>query len=202
MDKIDRILQEYAAEHLRVFERTRAQTLGGVRRWIALATNSINQRKKIMFFGNGGSAADAQHLATELSVRFLADRAPIAALALTTDSSALTACGNDFGFEHVFARQLEALAQKGDMAVGISTSGNSKNVLLALATARKLGVATVGLTGESGGHMAEHCDLLIKVPSTITAHIQEMHIMLGQAFCLGLEIELGLSATQDTPWAA
>ena len=127
-------------------------------------------------------------------MRYKKDRAPIAALALTTDTSALTAIGNDFGFEHLFARQVAALGKKGDVAIAISTSGNSKNVINAIAEAKKLGITVAGFTGKTGGDMAGLCDILFNVPSTTTARIQEMHITLGQMFCGALELNLGLVA--------
>jgi D-sedoheptulose 7-phosphate isomerase len=147
---------------------------------------------KIMFFGNGGSAADAQHLATELTIRFIQNRAPIAAIALTTDSSTLTAAGNDLGFDHIFSRQIEALGQRGDIALAISTSGNSPNITEALAAARKKGLKTIGFSGRDGGKMKDLCDVCIIVPSDVTARIQEMHILLGHMLCGGLEQKLGL----------
>jgi len=149
---------------------------------------------KIVFIGNGGSAADAQHLATELTVRYKADRAPIAALALTTDSSALTAGGNDLGFDSVFARQVEALGRPGDLAIGISTSGRSPNVLRALEAAKAGGLIAAALSGRDGGDLVGLADPLLIVPSATTARIQEMHIALGQMLCGALEIELGLVA--------
>jgi D-sedoheptulose 7-phosphate isomerase len=145
-----------------------------------------------MFFGNGGSAADAQHLATELTVRYKSDRAPIAAIALTTDGSALTAIGNDLGFEALFARQIRALGRAGDVALGISTSGKSRNVILALEAAREMGLAATGFSGGDGGDMNGLAEPLLRVPSTTTARIQEMHILLGQMLCGALEHELGL----------
>jgi len=147
---------------------------------------------KLIFFGNGGSAGDAQHLATELTIRYRNDRNPIAALALTTDSSALTAAGNDMGFEQVFARQLRALGRSGDVAVGISTSGHSPNVLTALRAARELGLVATALGGGDGGALPQVADPVLIVPSDVTARIQEMHITLGQMLCGALEIELGL----------
>jgi D-sedoheptulose 7-phosphate isomerase len=138
---------------------------------------------KLLFFGNGGSAADAQHLAAEFVNRFLRDRGALAAVALTTDSSALTSIGNDLGFDQVFARQVEALARPGDMVVAISTSGNSPNVLRGVEVARRLGCATVGLTGGSGGLLATAVDEAFVVPSTDTPRIQETHITLGHALC-------------------
>jgi D-sedoheptulose 7-phosphate isomerase len=136
---------------------------------------------KVMFCGNGGSAADAQHLAAELMGRFLSDRAPMAALALTVDSSALTAIGNDYGFEQIFARQVRGLGQAGDVLVGISTSGSSANVVAAFNAARDLGISTIALTG--GGGMAALTDLSIKAPSRSTPRIQEMHVAIGHAIC-------------------
>lgn len=156
------------------------------------AVTTVQSGGKILFFGNGGSAADAQHLATELTVRYKKDRAPIAAIALTTDTSALSAIGNDFGFDFLFSRQVEALGRKGDLAVGISTSGNSPNVLKALESCRATGITTVGFTGETGGKMAALCDILVNVPSKTTARIQEMHILIGHMLCGGLEMKLGL----------
>ncbi|TVR99591.1 MAG: SIS domain-containing protein [Rhodospirillales bacterium] len=138
---------------------------------------------KVMFCGNGGSAADAQHLAAELEGRFLIDRAPLPAMALTVNTSSLTAIANDFGYDEVFARQVRGIAKPGDVLVAISTSGNSANVVAALVAARERGVATVGLTGASGGRMEPLCDLCLKVPTTATPRIQEMHILVGHIVC-------------------
>jgi D-sedoheptulose 7-phosphate isomerase len=151
---------------------------------------------KILFLGNGGSASDAQHLATELVVRCKKNRPPIASIALTTDTSLLTAAANDLGYETVFARQVEALAKPEDVVVGISTSRNSENVVLALAEARNIVATVVAFTKRSGGRLADLADILITVPSDSTARIQEMHILLGHALCEALEIELGLAETQ------
>jgi D-sedoheptulose 7-phosphate isomerase len=148
---------------------------------------------KLLLFGNGGSAADAQHLATELAVRYAGDRAPIPALALTTDSSTLTAIGNDMGFGLLFARQIEALCRPGDVCIGISTSGQSDNVLAGLAAARKQACLAAGLAGRDGGRMVGLADPLLIVPARSTARIQEMHITLGHMLCAALEIELGLT---------
>ncbi|NQV46650.1 MAG: D-sedoheptulose 7-phosphate isomerase [Rhodospirillaceae bacterium] len=180
-------------EHAEVLAATRAALGQPFAKLVAAATLAIKRGGKIVFFGNGGSAADAQHLATELVVRFKKDRPPIAAIALTTDTSALTAIGNDFSFEDLFARQVEALVREGDLAIGISTSGNSENVIRALTAANKLGAAAAGLTGKDGGRMAGLVDPLVAVPSTNTARIQEMHIMIGHMLCAGLENELGLA---------
>ncbi len=138
---------------------------------------------KIVLCGNGGSAADAQHLAAELVGRLSYDRPGMAAIALTTDSSALTAIGNDYGYAQVFARQIEALGQPGDVLIAISTSGNSANMLEAIKAAKARNIHTIGLTGESGGKMLELCDEMIRVPSKETPHIQECHIMIGHILC-------------------
>ncbi|WP_456431834.1 D-sedoheptulose 7-phosphate isomerase [Nitratifractor sp.] len=144
---------------------------------------TLREGGKILLFGNGGSAADAQHIAAELTGRFKKERRGLPAIALTTDSSAVTAIANDYGYERVFVRQLEALVRPGDLCIGISTSGNSANVLLALERARELECATIGLSGRDGGRMSEVCDLNLIVPSDDTARIQEMHIMIGHILC-------------------
>jgi D-sedoheptulose 7-phosphate isomerase len=146
-------------------------------------------------FGNGGSAADAQHLATELVVRYRANRRALPAIALTTDTSALTAIGNDFGFDALFERQVEALCAAGDVAIGISTSGNSENVIRGLVAARARGAVTVGLGGGDGGRLARSVDYAVIVPSTVTARIQEMHILLGHSLCAFLEAQLPVGST-------
>ena len=138
---------------------------------------------KVMLAGNGGSAADAQHIAAEWVGRFKRERRPLPAIALTTDTSLLTAVGNDYGFEEIFARQVLGLARPGDVFIGFSTSGNSANVLKALDACREMGVSTVGLTGVGGGKMAARCDLLLDVPSTDTPRIQEAHIVIGHIVC-------------------
>ena len=149
----------------------------------ALLIGCIKSGGKVMFCGNGGSAADSQHLAAELAGRYLRERQPLAGLALTTDTSALTAIGNDYGFAEVFVRQLRAVGRPGDALVGLSTSGESANVLAALAAARDMGIATVGLTGAGGGAMTAACDICLRVPSRRTNRIQEMHIAVGHILC-------------------
>jgi D-sedoheptulose 7-phosphate isomerase len=148
---------------------------------------TLKKNHKILFAGNGGSAADSQHLAAELVSRLRYDRPGLAAIALTTDSSILTAIGNDYGYEEVFARQIESLGQNGDIFFAISTSGHSPNILKALHAARKRGLITIGFTGLSGGEMAPLCDYLLKVPSNETPKIQECHIMLGHIICALIE---------------
>jgi D-sedoheptulose 7-phosphate isomerase len=142
---------------------------------------------KALFFGNGGSAADAQHLAAEFLGRYLREREPLPAVALHTNTSALTAIGNDYGYDYVFSRQLKALAVRGDVAIGISTSGNSTNIIEAIACARSLGLVTIALTGSSGGRLRKLVDILIAVPSEETPRIQECHILAGHALCDAVE---------------
>jgi D-sedoheptulose 7-phosphate isomerase len=179
------------AEHQDTARRTEAALCDAFAGLVRACAKSVREGGKLLFFGNGGSAADAQHLATELTVRYKASRIPIAAIALTTDSSALTAAGNDLGFENVFARQIEALGRRGDVAIAISTSGKSANVIAALKQARGMGLVTAAFGGK-GGEMAGLADNLLAVPSDTVARIQEMHITLGQMLCAALEIELGL----------
>lgn len=143
----------------------------------------LQQGGSVFFCGNGGSAADCQHLAAEFTGRFVRERAPLAGVALTTDSSALTAIGNDYGFEEIFARQIAGLGKPGDCLVAISTSGNSRNVIRAVEAAKIIGVATIGLLGRDGGMLKEICDMAVVVPSETTARIQEMHILIGHSWC-------------------
>lgn len=179
-------------EHAAVAEATRKALSTTFQALVTVSAKSLRDGGKLLFFGNGGSAADCQHLATELTVRYKTDRAPIAAIALTTDTSALSAIGNDLGFDQLFARQVQALGKPGDVAIGISTSGQSPNVLEGLKAARAGGLIAAGLSGRGGGQMAGLADPLLIVPSDVTARIQEMHILLGQMLCGALEVELGL----------
>ena len=148
---------------------------------------ALRRGNKLLFAGNGGSAADSQHLAAELVSRFAYDRPGLAAFALTTDTSALTAIGNDYGYEHLFARQLEAVGNQGDVFFGISTSGRSPNILQALRAARAKGLLVVGLTGQGGGQMVELCDYCLRTPSDSTPRIQEGHITIGHTLCWLIE---------------
>jgi len=182
------------AEQRDVARGTEAALAGAFAGLLAACAKSVRGGGKIMFFGNGGSAADSQHLATELTIRYKKNRAAIAAVALTTDTSALTACGNDLGFDQLFARQVEALGKTGDVAIAISTSGKSPNILLALKQARTMGIVTAALSGKGGGDLPDLADHLLVVPSDTTARIQEMHITIGQMLCGALEIELGLAS--------
>jgi len=148
-----------------------------------IARDAVLAGRKLLLCGNGGSAADAQHIAAELVGRFVLERRPLAAIALTTDTSALTSIANDYGFEHVFARQIDALGAPGDVLVAITTSGTSKNVVAAVAAARARGMKVIGLTGGNGAAFAAACDAGIAVPSTVTARIQECHITIGHLLC-------------------
>jgi D-sedoheptulose 7-phosphate isomerase len=156
----------------------------------AISIAALRAGRKLLFCGNGGSAADAQHWAGELVSRFHYDRPGLPAIALTTDSSILTAIGNDYGYDRVFARQVEALGVAGDVLVAISTSGNSPNVVAAIEAARAQGLATIGFTGQGGGRMAALCDVCIRIPSTSTPRIQEGHEVLGHALCALIEATL------------
>jgi D-sedoheptulose 7-phosphate isomerase len=156
----------------------------------SLMIQCLQSGGKLLFFGNGGSAADAQHLAAEFVGRFVLERQGLPAIALTTDSSILTSVGNDYGFDQVFARQIEALGQPNDVAVGISTSGNSPNVIEAVKKAKKQNVKTIGLAGKDGGALAKSVDLAITVSSTNTARVQECHIAIGHILCELVENEL------------
>jgi D-sedoheptulose 7-phosphate isomerase len=190
---LDAFFDSELDEHAAVAAATKAALRAPFARLVAVCAQSLRAGGKLMLFGNGGSAADAQHLATEFVVRYKRSRAPIAALALTTDTSALTAIGNDLGFDELFARQIAALGRKGDVAIGISTSGQSPNILKGLEEARAMGLVAAALGGRGGGKMKGLADPLLIVPSDTTARIQEMHIMLGQMLCSALERELGLA---------
>lgn len=156
----------------------------------AIITNSLRNGGKIHFCGNGGSAADAQHLAAELSGRFYFDRPPLNAEALHCNTSYLTAVGNDYGYDLIFSRLLKGTARKGDVIVGISTSGNSKNIINAFEAAKEMGVSIIAMTGETGGKMKDYADILLNVPSKDTPRIQESHIMIGHIICELVETEM------------
>jgi D-sedoheptulose 7-phosphate isomerase len=189
---VDKFWSSEMAEHREVLKATFESLKQSFSDSLSLLAQAIIDEKKILLFGNGGSAADAQHIAAELVIRYKKDRSPIAAIALTTDTSSLTACGNDLGFDQIFARQLEAIGSAGDVAIGISTSGNSANVIAAFQSARQKGVRTIGFTGGSGGVLKDLSDVSITVPSDITARIQEMHILIGHMLCKALEEKLDL----------
>ena len=179
-------------EHKSALAATREVLGEPFQRLVGACAEAVRGGGRIVFFGNGGSAADAQHLAAELSVRYQRDRVPIAGFALTTNTSALTAIGNDFGFEDLFARQIQALCKPEDVVIGISTSGNSGNIIKALREAKNLGAVAAGFGGRGGGRMNGLADPFLLVPSDDTARIQEMHITLGHMLCGALEQELRL----------
>lgn len=174
-------------EHAAVASATRGALRAPFLALCAAAQGALRSGNKLMFFGNGGSAADAQHLAAELVVRYRTNRAPLAALALTTDSSTLTAGANDFGYDTVFECQLRALGRPGDVAIALTTSGRSENVLRALRAARAIGAVPAAFAGKGGGALVGLADPLLVVPSDVTARIQEMHIALGHMLCDVLE---------------
>ncbi|PHS78658.1 MAG: phosphoheptose isomerase [Rhodospirillaceae bacterium] len=184
---IEDFLRDEIEIHQDVILKTHRQVAPDFKRLVEVCQESISSGGKIMFFGNGGSAADAQHLATEMVVRYKLNRKALAAIAFTTDTSLLTAMANDIGFEAIFSRQIEALGRPGDVAIGISTSGQSPNVLKALELAQKNGITSVGFTGDDGGGMSSVTDILVRVPSNTTARIQEIHILLGHVLCDLLE---------------
>jgi D-sedoheptulose 7-phosphate isomerase len=189
------IFQNALTEHNQIIEALKGQqrVLDQIASEMVLA---IRMGGKILWCGNGGSAADAQHLNGQLVVRFRLDRPGIPSIALSTDTSILTAASNNYGYEHIFQRQVETLARKGDVVVAISTSGNSRNVFLALEAARKVGAVTVAFTGAGGGKIATAADFLFEVPSNDTPRIQEAHILAGHVLCEILEKEI--SASQGT----
>ena len=179
-------------QHQLALDTTREALMEPFSRLISICAEAIRTGNKLVLFGNGGSAADCQHIATELIVRYIADRDPIRAMALTTDTSALTAIANDWSFDDLFARQVEALCRPGDVALAISTSGNSENVIRGLEKAKQIGANPVGFGRKGGGRMVGLADPLLIVPSDITSCIQEMHITLGHMLCGALEQELSL----------
>lgn len=156
---------------------------------VKLITTRLKAGGKVFFCGNGGSAADAQHLAAELVGRFMLERAPLSAWALTVNTSALTAIGNDYSYDDIFSRQLRGLGSAGDVLVGISTSGSSRNVIRTMEAAKEMKIDVIGMTGETGGSMASLCDVCLMVPSTSTPRIQEMHIAIGHIICELVEAE-------------
>ena len=185
----NKILNELNS-HKETIEKVISSLQSDIEKACILAVNTINAGNKILLFGNGGSAADAQHIAAELSGRYKKERRGLPAIALTTDTSALTAIGNDYGYDRIFDRQVEALATEGDLLIGISTSGSSKNILQAFQKGKKIGCKSIGLTGKNGGEFASNCDLSVIVPSNDTARIQEMHILIGHIICQTIEDNL------------
>jgi D-sedoheptulose 7-phosphate isomerase len=189
--EVARFLDREAEEHRLAFDAFMSSLGQPFEATLELWHRALSGGGKLLVFGNGGSAGNAQHIAAELVVRYEKNRAAMAAVALSADSLILTASGNDYGFETVFSRQLAALGRPGDVAVALSTSGRSPNVLAALREARRLGLHTSGLIGGDGGPMRGLCDAAIIVPSRITARIQEMHLLVTHMLCKALEDRLG-----------
>jgi D-sedoheptulose 7-phosphate isomerase len=183
MKRPAQLIQQFVAESLRVKAQFFEENTEAIVRTAEMLAQALRNGRKVLFFGNGGSAADAQHLAAELVGRFGPDRSALPGISLSTDTSILTALGNDYGYDKVFARQIEALGQSGDVAVAISTSGNSPNIIEAIDVARSKGIFIVGFTGETGGRMKDRVDVLFRVPSRETPRIQETHLLLGHIVC-------------------
>ncbi|MDQ7047911.1 MAG: D-sedoheptulose 7-phosphate isomerase [Sulfurovum sp.] len=173
--------------HKETIERTIETMIPSIEQASKLVTQTLKGGYKVLLCGNGGSAADAQHIAAELTGRYKTERRGLPGIALTTDTSALTAIGNDYGYDRIFDRQVEALANKGDLLIGISTSGNSNNVISALTLAKEMGCHTLGLSGRDGGAMSDVCTLNLIVPSHDTPRIQEIHILIGHIICQGVD---------------
>ena len=187
------IIQNEFKEHLKVGKDTMESISKAIEKAAKICIDSLKNGRKILIFGNGGSAADSQHIAAEIVGRYKVERKGLPAIALTTDTSALTAIGNDYGYLHVFDRQVEALANKGDVLIGISTGGTSSNVISALKLANDLGCKTIGLSGKGGGEFISLCDVNIIVPSEDTPRIQEMHIVIGHTICHLIEQSIFLN---------
>ncbi|HWR38246.1 MAG TPA: D-sedoheptulose 7-phosphate isomerase [Patescibacteria group bacterium] len=182
--------EELIREHLQVIEHMADECRADLDAMIRLCRQAVREQRVIYFCGNGGSAADSQHLAAEFVGRFQKERRGLAAIALTTDTSILTAVGNDYGYDQIFVRQVEALVRPGDVVVGISTSGNSPSIVKALEQARMQGAATIGMTGAGGGKMTGSCDVCLRIPSAVTARIQEAHILAGHILCAAIDDEV------------
>jgi len=178
---------EELIDHQQIIQKVIDGIAGDIELGCEMIVTAIKNGNKVLLAGNGGSAADAQHIAAELSGRFVKERRALPGIALTVDTSALTAIANDYGYAHVFSRQLEALAQPGDLFIGISTSGNSQGILNAFEAAKKINCKTLGFSGRDGGKMNGLCDLNIVVPSEVTARIQEMHILIGHILCKAVD---------------
>jgi D-sedoheptulose 7-phosphate isomerase len=177
------IIEFEFSEHLKTAQATLEYIAGPLEIAADLCIDSLQNGGKILIFGNGGSAADAQHIAAEMVGRYKVERKGLPAIALTTDTSALTSIGNDYGYNHVFDRQVEALANKGDVVIGISTGGSSSNVISALKLAKDIGCKTIGFSGRDGGEMNALCDVNLVIPAEDTPRIQEMHIVIGHTIC-------------------
>jgi len=176
-------IKELLLESIQIKEELLQTKVGEILSITETIQDSLKKNGKVILFGNGGSASDSQHLAAEFVGRFKKDRSAFAAIALTTNTSILTSLANDYGYEIVFAKQIEALGQKNDVAIGISTSGKAKNVAAGIRQAKKMGIKTIALTGGDGGELAKLADISLLVPSSVTARIQEAHITIGQIIC-------------------
>lgn len=185
------IIETSFSEHQELLPLTKAAVAEPLKDLLDICLKSLGQGNKLILFGNGGSASDAQHIAAELVGRFVHNRSPLAAISLNTDTSALTAIANDYGYDRIFERQIQGVGTAGDVAIGISTSGNSPNVNNGLAAARLMNISATGLTGNTGGLMSKIADPLLIVPSNVTARIQEMHILIGHILCGAIENNLG-----------
>ncbi len=192
-ESVDGIVEKSLRQHLDIFNKVLESETNSIRECFEIIYQAIEKGHKVLIFGNGGSAADAQHLAAEFVGRYEAERRGLPAIALTTDTSALTAISNDYGFERVFSRQVEALANKGDVLIGISTSGNSPNVIAAIMTGREIGCKTIGMTGADGKKLASLCDACILVPTQRTARIQEVHCLVSHVWCEMLDDRMFIS---------
>ena len=195
---LEEFFDEQILEHSRVLKKTKENTQQSFIKIVRLCVDIIRNGNKIIFFGNGGSASDSQHLAAELCVRFSENRKPISAISLNTDTSVLTAIGNDLGFNHIFSRQIEALGKPNDLVVAISTSGKSKNIIEGLKKSREMQLKTVCFTGSNIENIIAYSDEVISVPAKNTSRIQEMHILLGQMLCNAIESELNLAKFVET----
>jgi len=187
---MEQVISSEFDSHLETMKIVKETMQGDLLKASSMVVETLKKGGKILLCGNGGSAADAQHIAAELTGRYKRERRGLPGLALTTDTSAITAIGNDYGFERVFDRQLQALANKGDLLIGISTTGNSTNIINALKLAKNLECITVGFSGRDGGAMNEYCDVNLIVPSNNTPRIQEMHILFGHIICHIVDMEV------------
>lgn len=185
---MEQFIKNEFLSHLEVTKKSMEKLADDIQKTALICSETLENGRKILFCGNGGSAADAQHFAAELSGRYKRERKALAGIAITTDTSALTAIGNDYGYDFVFSRQVEALANKGDIVFGISTSGNSKNILNAFEKGREIDCKVIGLSGRNGGAMNEICDINLVIPSNDTPRIQEMHILIIHMICDIIEL--------------
>ncbi len=192
---MDKLIQKRFKESAEVKGRFLKESLSKLLEAIKLVSHTFEAGNKLFFFGNGGSAADAQHMVAEFVNRYIMDRPPLPAIALTTDTSILTSVSNDMAFTDIFSRQIKALGKEGDVAIGISTSGNSPNVIKAFEVAREMGMKTVALTGNDGGVLAKLADISLIVPSNSTPRIQETHILIGHLLCEMVEHQLFFKVT-------